>query len=216
MSKTKSLEELSAIVSECLPDVREYGKNREKRENRKNRKSEHEKTLQDIFLETLCENEIPICVFLVSGIKLQGYLDNFDQKILVLKNSLVQTIAGQMIYKRAIATIMPFYPVELSVQQEPNKIVSIEIEQALEIKTGAANAEGQKGRRAEEQKNRKTEEATIIKKHNCDESNAKVSIVALSFCWFLVTVVLGYNFRCITSYEAVIKVFLRTDEKKTY
>ena len=87
MSKTKSLEELSAIVSECLPDVREYGKNREKRENRKNRKSEHEKTLQDIFLETLCENEIPICVFLVSGIKLQGYLDNFDQKVLVLKNS---------------------------------------------------------------------------------------------------------------------------------
>ena len=73
----------------------------------------HEKTLQDVFLETLCESKIPISIFLISGIKLQGYLDGFDQRILVLKNSLTQTIAGQMIYKQAISTVMPIYPVEL-------------------------------------------------------------------------------------------------------
>jgi len=71
------------------------------------------KILQDVFLEVLCKNKIPVSVFLISGIKLQGYLDNFDQEVLILKNSLTQTVVGQMVYKQAISTIMPIYPVEL-------------------------------------------------------------------------------------------------------
>lgn len=75
------------------------------------------KPLQDVFLEILCTNKIPVSIFLISGIKLQGYLDNFDREVLILKNSLTQTVAGQMIYKQAISTIMPLYPVELSDSQ---------------------------------------------------------------------------------------------------
>jgi len=70
-------------------------------------------SLQDTFLEILCRNKIPVSVFLISGIKLQGYLDKFDREILILKNSLNQTVAGQMVYKQAVSTIMPIYPVEL-------------------------------------------------------------------------------------------------------
>ena len=73
----------------------------------------HGKSLQDVFLGILCNNKIPVSVFLISGIKLQGYVDNFDQEVLVLKNSLTQTVVGQMVYKQAISTIMPIYPVEL-------------------------------------------------------------------------------------------------------
>jgi host factor-I protein len=69
--------------------------------------------LQDAFLEVLCKNNIPVSVFLISGIKLQGYLDRFDDCVLILKNSLTQTVVGQMVYKQAVSTIMPIYPVEL-------------------------------------------------------------------------------------------------------
>lgn len=76
------------------------------------------KIVQDVFLEILRKNQIPISVFLISGIKLQGYLDNFDQEVLILKNSLTQTVAGQMVYKQAVSTIMPLYPVELPESQK--------------------------------------------------------------------------------------------------
>ena len=75
------------------------------------------KIVQDVFLEILRKNQIPVSVFLISGIKLQGYLDNFDQEVLILKNSLAQTVAGQMVYKQAVSTIMPLYPVELPESQ---------------------------------------------------------------------------------------------------
>lgn len=96
MPKKRSPKKISEVVLECSSDTK------------------GEKLLQDVFLEILCENKIPISVFLINGIKLQGYLDNFDQKILVLKNSLAQAVTGQIIYKRAISTVMPIYPVELS------------------------------------------------------------------------------------------------------
>lgn len=107
LSKIKSSEKLSRVVSECLLDVKECGK------DKGNGLVIHGKSLQDAFLETLRRNGIPILVFLINGIKLQCYLDNFDQDVLTLKNSLTHTVVGQVVYKRAIATIMPIYPVEL-------------------------------------------------------------------------------------------------------
>ena len=64
--------------------------------------------LQDPFLNALRKNQMPVSVFLVNGIKLQGQIEAFDQFVVVLKNTV-----NQMIYKHAISTIVPTRSVEL-------------------------------------------------------------------------------------------------------
>lgn len=58
--------------------------------------------LQDEFLNELCKEKIPVSVFLISGIKLHGVVDNFDQNVIMLKNAVTQ-----MVYKNAISTVVP-------------------------------------------------------------------------------------------------------------
>jgi host factor-I protein len=65
-------------------------------------------TLQDPFLNLLRKEKIPVSVYLVNGIKLQGSIDSFDQFVILLKNSV-----NQMVYKHAISTIVPTRNVRL-------------------------------------------------------------------------------------------------------
>ena len=58
--------------------------------------------LQDPFLNALRKEHIPVSIYLVNGIKLQGRIDSFDQYVVILKNSI-----NQMVYKHAISTIVP-------------------------------------------------------------------------------------------------------------
>jgi len=58
--------------------------------------------LQDPFLNALRKERIPVSIFLVNGIKLQGQIDSFDQFVVLLKNSV-----SQMVYKHAISTVVP-------------------------------------------------------------------------------------------------------------
>ncbi|MDD2760532.1 MAG: RNA chaperone Hfq [Methylomonas sp.] len=58
--------------------------------------------LQDSFLNALRKEHIPVSIFLVNGIKLQGRVDSFDQYVVMLKNTV-----NQMVYKHAISTIVP-------------------------------------------------------------------------------------------------------------
>ncbi len=58
--------------------------------------------IQDPFLNALRKERIPVSIFLVNGIKLQGTIDSFDSFIVSLKN-----VTTQIIYKHAISTIMP-------------------------------------------------------------------------------------------------------------
>ena len=58
--------------------------------------------LQDSFLNSLRKEHIPVSIFLVNGIKLQGRVDSFDQYVVMLKNTV-----NQMVYKHAISTIVP-------------------------------------------------------------------------------------------------------------
>ena len=44
-------------------------------------------SLQDPFLNTLRKERIPVSIYLVNGIKLQGQIDSFDQFVVLLKNS---------------------------------------------------------------------------------------------------------------------------------
>jgi host factor-I protein len=59
-------------------------------------------TLQDPFLNTLRKDRVPVAIYLVNGIKLQGQVESFDQFVILLKNSV-----SQLVYKHAISTIVP-------------------------------------------------------------------------------------------------------------
>ena len=58
--------------------------------------------LQDPFLNALRKERVPVSIYLVNGIKLQGTIDSFDQFVVLLKNSV-----NQMVYKHAISTVVP-------------------------------------------------------------------------------------------------------------
>lgn len=67
-------------------------------------------SLQDPFLNALRRERIPVSIFLVNGIKLQGQIESFDQFVVLLKNNI-----SQMVYKHAISTIVPSRSVSLQV-----------------------------------------------------------------------------------------------------
>jgi host factor-I protein len=65
-------------------------------------------SLQDPFLNALRKDRIPVSIYLVSGIKLQGQIESFDQFVILLKNTV-----NQMIYKSAISTVVPSRAVKM-------------------------------------------------------------------------------------------------------
>ena len=66
-------------------------------------------TLQDPFLNTLRKEKVPVSIYLVNGIKLQGTIDSFDQFVVLLNNSV-----SQMVYKHAISTVVPSRAIKVS------------------------------------------------------------------------------------------------------
>jgi host factor-I protein len=69
--------------------------------------------LQDQFLNTLLQGKVPVTVYLMNGIKLQGRVDSFDQFGVLLGGN-----ASQFIYKHAISTILPTRDVSPEVRAE--------------------------------------------------------------------------------------------------
>ena len=70
-------------------------------------------TLQDPYLNALRKERIPVSIFLVNGIKLQGHIESFDQFVILLKNSV-----SQMVYKHAVSTVVPARNVKLADSDE--------------------------------------------------------------------------------------------------
>jgi host factor-I protein len=70
-------------------------------------------SLQDPFLNTLRKERVPVSIYLVNGIKLQGQIESFDQFVVLLKNAV-----SQMVYKHAISTVVPARNVRLPVHDE--------------------------------------------------------------------------------------------------
>jgi host factor-I protein len=68
-------------------------------------------TLQDPYLNILRKERIPVSIYLVNGIKLQGQIESFDQFVVLLKNTV-----SQMVYKHAISTVVPSRVVRLPMQ----------------------------------------------------------------------------------------------------
>jgi len=70
-------------------------------------------TLQDPFLNALRKEKVPVAIYLVNGIKLQGTIDSFDQFVVLLNNSV-----SQMVYKHAISTVVPSRAVRVAADDD--------------------------------------------------------------------------------------------------
>ncbi len=68
-----------------------------------------QKNVQDVFLNHIRKNKVPVTVFLVNGVKLQGVINWFDNFCVLLRRD------GhvQLVYKHAISTVMPAGPIQL-------------------------------------------------------------------------------------------------------
>ena len=71
-------------------------------------------SLQDPFLNMLRKEKVPVSIYLVNGIKLQGQVDSFDQFVVLLKNTV-----NQMVYKHAISTVVPARNIRLTTEETP-------------------------------------------------------------------------------------------------
>ncbi len=67
--------------------------------------------LQDPFLNVLRKEHIPVSIYLVNGIKLQGQIESFDQYVVLLRNTVTQ-----MVYKHAISTVVPARAVNFNLE----------------------------------------------------------------------------------------------------
>ena len=65
--------------------------------------------LQDVFLNSVRKAKMPVTVFLVNGVKLQGIITWFDNFCVLLRRD----SHSQLVYKHAISTVMPSQPVQL-------------------------------------------------------------------------------------------------------
>ena len=86
--------------------------------------SEKMKNLQDAFLNQVRKQKIPLTVFLVNGVKLQGIITWFDNFCLLLRRD----GHSQLVYKHAISTVMPVTPVSLNDDDEDGVDVMEEAE----------------------------------------------------------------------------------------
>ena len=70
-------------------------------------------SLQDPFLNSLRKERVPVAIYLVNGIKLQGQIESFDQFVILLKNTV-----SQMVYKHAVSTVVPARSVAMAPNEE--------------------------------------------------------------------------------------------------
>ena len=71
--------------------------------------SEKSQNVQDVFLNNVRKQKVPVTVFLCNGVKLQGSITWFDNfSVLLRREGQVQ-----LVYKHAISTIMPTGPLSL-------------------------------------------------------------------------------------------------------
>jgi len=71
--------------------------------------AEKANNLQDVFLNTVRKTKTPVTMFLVNGVKLQGFITWFDNFSVLLRRD----GHSQLVYKHAISTVMPANPISL-------------------------------------------------------------------------------------------------------
>ena len=83
---------------------------------------EKNQNLQDVFLNNVRKDKVPITVFLTNGVKLQGVITWFDNFSLLLRREGL----SQLVYKHAISTVMPTKPIQLFVSDDDDEIIDDE------------------------------------------------------------------------------------------
>lgn len=78
-------------------------------ENNKTKAADRGNNLQDVFLNAVRRQKVPVTMFLVNGVKLQGTIAWFDNFSVLLRRD----GHSQLVYKHAISTVMPVAPVQL-------------------------------------------------------------------------------------------------------
>ncbi len=81
-------------------------------------------SLQDPYLNVLRKERVPVSIYLVNGIKLQGQVESFDQFVVLLKNTV-----SQMVYKHAISTVVPSRAVRVPLLNEGDGVEGDDDEQ---------------------------------------------------------------------------------------
>jgi host factor-I protein len=82
--------------------------------------TERPQNLQEVFLNHVRKGKVPLTVFLVNGVRLQGILTWFDSFSLLLKRE----AHSQLVYKHSISTIMPADPIRTFEQEDRSEDVS--------------------------------------------------------------------------------------------
>jgi host factor-I protein len=98
--------------SDAYPDSQTDPVEKQKQLKNKENPMAKGQSLQDPFLNALRKEHVPVSIYLVNGIKLQGQIDSFDQFVVLLKNTV-----SQMVYKHAISTVVPARAVRLTVEE---------------------------------------------------------------------------------------------------
>ncbi|CDI08315.1 RNA-binding protein Hfq [Agrobacterium pusense] len=79
--------------------------------------AERSQNLQDLFLNTVRKKKISLTIFLINGVKLTGVITSFDNFCVLLRRD----GHSQLVYKHAISTIMPGQPLELKIEEGPDR-----------------------------------------------------------------------------------------------
>lgn len=69
--------------------------------------------LQGLFLNQIRIGKIPVIIYLINGFQLRGLIKGFDNFSVAIEVEGKQ----QVIFKRAISTIMPLHPVNLNIDE---------------------------------------------------------------------------------------------------
>jgi host factor-I protein len=92
-----------------MPGVAWRTARRQQREKKAAAMAGDKQNLQDAFLNHVRKSKVPVTIFLINGVKLQGVITWFDNFCVLLRRD----GQSQLVYKHAISTIMPGGPINL-------------------------------------------------------------------------------------------------------
>jgi host factor-I protein len=106
---TLRLRSLSTLAGAEAPQDQQEARTAQQQERAKTMPADKPQNVQDVFLNHIRKNKVPVTIFLINGVKLQGVVSSFDNFCLLLRRD------GhvQLVYKHAVSTVMPSTIVKL-------------------------------------------------------------------------------------------------------
>ena len=73
-----------------------------------------QKNIQDILLNTVRRENMPVTLFLTNGFQIRGSVRGFDNYVIMVESDGKQ----QMIYKHAVSTVVPIRAINLGSEND--------------------------------------------------------------------------------------------------